>query len=137
MKYIKNFNESISSEDTKEVFEPYIDWNMIYDIKDMSLEYLDEGYDLEIFVFYKHFYIYWLRYNHNEDYKYWYPTSSLYRLFSSDVVSVYDLEPIDENKISYKISIAGGLFTRANMHYRDLMDRIKIAYPNISIHNYF
>lgn len=43
MKYLKRINETIESDD--------INWGIIEDIKDMSLEYLDDSYILGIHVY--------------------------------------------------------------------------------------
>ena len=105
MKYLKLF-ESVgcSEEDTEKVFKPYINWDMISDLKELSLDYLDDGFILRIRVKYEtpktlaslladHVYLL--------DFK----QSALTSRFSVPNHNVYNLEPIDKRFINYYIFI--------------------------------
>ena len=54
MKYLKKYqsDDFYSPEEVEKLWANLINWEMINDIKDMSLEYLDERYNLEIYVEY-------------------------------------------------------------------------------------
>lgn len=51
MKYLKTYIKLFESSDAKELFGDDINNQLIQDIKDMSLEYIDEGYILSYSVF--------------------------------------------------------------------------------------
>lgn len=142
MKYLKRykiFESRFSDLDVKDVFEPYINWNLVEDVKDMSLEYIDEGINLNIEVNYKdndnNYYILTIYFNHDETNIYWNPgndrSSSKDVLFTHLTEGPYELEPIDKSKILYYFyfTIDGyGVINRD-----ELLSRIKETYPDENI----
>lgn len=120
MKYIKLYEE-IDQSFIYQVSQ-FINWKMISDIKDMSLEYIDEGYTLHIFVFYTmnngiSAKTMRLTFNHKQSDIDW----GIHR----------DIEK--KENIYYKvrlISKKAGNFILNNEKTIELVDRIKGAYPN-------
>ena len=142
MKHLKAYNifESIEDGldllDTKEVFEPYINWNMIYDLKDLALEYLDTGFELVVRIRYNipkdvkerndEFgnveNVWTLCYTHQSDnFTFLYPSSN-----------VYDLEPIDKNNIEYFITLVKDYYLHKE-ETNELVEEIKVRYPELKI----
>lgn len=115
MKYLKLFEA-----DSK---KNHINWEMIEDIKDMSLEYLDEGFTLNIIIIEKsypivpsNFFIN-IEYNHRGEIK-------------EGDLDKYDY--ISEYKFGYSISLMNKSYDNpVNINKtNELMDRIRYAYPN-------
>ena len=75
---LNKFNESIldnmwTPEQTKKAFTPFINWDLIADAKEISLDYLDKGCSLSIFVNYNKYAnetdsIYFKTFNHENEY---------------------------------------------------------------------
>ena len=53
MKYLININEVYNKEHNEEIFKPVMRWDLIQDLKDMSLEYLDKNNRLELNISYR------------------------------------------------------------------------------------
>ena len=54
-----------SPKQVEELFSPYINWEMIQDVKDLSLEYLDKGITLELYISVDEVVIYEMYFNHD------------------------------------------------------------------------
>lgn len=117
MKYIRSINEL--NELIESEINELINWDLINDTKDMSLEYIDEGYTLYILIYkgfsYKYELIAEISYNH-------------------DINSIeYDNLPSNNNKLIYNIYIGKHRTSSYPKYTFELRDRIKEAYPNESI----
>lgn len=120
MKYIKLYEE-IDQSFIDQVSQ-FINWKMISDIKDMSLEYIDNEYTLHIFVFYTmnngiSVKTMRLTFNHTQSDIDW----GIHR----------DIEK--KENIYYRVRLIGkksGDFILNNEKTIELVDRIKDAYPN-------
>lgn len=120
---ISGFDES----DVKDVFESYINWNLIEDTKNMSLEYIDEGMSLGVEISYINHYVYYIRYDHTGIYNEWEPGS-----FNNLTEGPYELEPIDRNKIIYQFYLEkNGMIEKESD--KELELRVKEAYPDENI----
>jgi len=127
VKYLKTYklfesNGSTESE-LKDLFEPYINWDLIEDAKDMSLEYLDEGMRLFLEIAYDYkYYIYYMGFSNYENFSEW----TTYFLTKD---SLYKIKPIDKSKVRYLFRLNGSY----NNFEEELVSRIKEAYPNEKI----
>ena len=107
MRYIKSYKifESFEESDVQDVFEPYINWELVRDVQEMSLEYIDGGMILNLEITYGKyesvlkppFYIYHMQYNHNSIKRTW-KISGLESLTEGP----YELEPIDKSEMVYQ-----------------------------------
>lgn len=136
MKYLKKYKlfERFEESDTQNVFEPYVNWDMIETLKDMSLEYLDDGMTLKLEIIYLNQFIaydfdrsfYFMKYNHGKLNSSWNCT------FDDLTEGPYELEPIKPNYITYKFYLIKiGEITVKSTH--ELRSRMKDAYPNENI----
>lgn len=128
MKYLKKYKlfERFEESDTQNVFEPYVNWDMIETLKDMSLEYLDEGMTLTLEIIYLDKSFYFMKYNHEKLNSSWNCT------FDDLTEGPYELEPIKPNYITYKFYLIKiGKTTVKSGH--ELRSRMKEAYPNENI----
>lgn len=122
MKHLKPFFES--KLDPK--FKPHINWDLVNDVKDMSLEYLDSGNaTLIIDFYYENKWFYGLKFNHSGE--------------RGDYVTYNVLIPhnLKDNKISYKIYLVTTSNLQNSMEEqlvrmcdtKELISRIREAYP--------
>ncbi len=149
MKHLKRFNEDIedpfSEEAVKEVFESYINWNMIHDAKDLALELLDKGFILNIEVDYdEEIPIYTLKFSHslNKGKFEYFKLDNTYRFPDG----VYSLEPVDVELITYNIYFTDGSFSgteitdeinRLEANFKsELQDRYPKMEKNMFINQY-
>lgn len=99
---------------------------MIETLKDMSLEYLDEGMTLTLEIIYLDKSFYFMKYNHEKLNSSWNCT------FDDLTEGPYELEPIKPNYITYKFYLIKiGETTVKSGH--ELRSRMKDAYPNENI----
>lgn len=121
---ISGFDES----DIKDVFEPYINWNLVRDVEEMSLEYIDDGMMLSLEVTYdKSYYIYHMRYDHSGSTSAWMTGS-----FNDLTEGPYELEPIDKTKMVYQFYLTKNDMIQKEAD-NELESRIKESYPNENI----
>lgn len=130
MRYIKSIYES--KEDNNDYINGLINWNLIADIKDMALEYIDEEYTLCIIAsmnvrnMSRGFNIYKLIYNHDVNKE----------IRESDTITKLDKFLYKDEYITYYILLFDGM-PKLTMSYpkyinlptRWLRDRVKEAYP--------
>ena len=132
MKYLKLYEGWIKGEvSLKDMFSPYIDWEFIKDAEDMSLEYLDRGLYLSLFVYYESKPLYAVYYaNYKEVNPFW------FQIFISDG------HVLDKNNIKYNVSILNadpenndrpGYASICIEESNELGDRLKSAYPDKKI----
>ena len=124
MKHLKSYNESIVSQGLKDMLNDYINWKLIDDAKDMSLEYLDQGMRLTL----------WADYGVNKG------TSK--ELYSISYCHEYQNEDIINPSIYTRCYLEYGGTVRYGMFLDDfnsgvcfeeskeLVDRLKEAYPD-------
>lgn len=135
MKYLKTYKlfESIgfTESDIKDVFEPYINWDLIRDAQDMSLEYLDEGMKFNLEITYDDkYYIYYMRFSNDENFSEW-----KIGMMNDLTEGLYELEPIDKSKLIYQFYLTkDGLYNKSADE--ELESRIKEAYPNENVNDY-
>ena len=142
MRYLKSYKifESFEESDVQEVFEPYINWELVRDVQEMALEYIDGGMILNLEITYGKyesvlkppFYIYHMQYNHNSIKRTW-KISGLESLTEGP----YELEPIDKSEMVYQFYLVDentGLY--CSDEDKELESRIKEAYPNENINLY-
>jgi len=110
MKHIKFF-EAYEVDDR---IRYLINWKMIEDVKDMALEYIDNGLTLVIFIYYKSR-LYELVYNHDID-----SFKKLASFWSHD-------------ELRYLIELHIGEYETVINQTEELVDRVKEAYPNEKI----
>lgn len=127
MKYLRLFEDLIN----KDIIMNNIDWDMIQDIKDISLEYLDNGMQLLIYV------EYYLMSKYGE-----YSTETMYVISFSHDKNLTDeeyrgddcgieIKDFNLQKIKYNVNLhkeSGILDVKAT---NELRNRIRLAYPNI------
>ena len=143
MRYIKSYKifESFEESDVQDVFEPYINWELVRDVQEMSLEYIDGGMILNLEITYGKyesvlkppFYIYHMQYNHNSIKRTW-KISGLESLTEGP----YELEPIDKSEMVYQFYLVDentGLY--CSDEDKELESRIKEAYPNEIINPFY
>lgn len=123
--------------DIKTKFESFINWDLLEDAKDMSLEYLDDGYTLVITINYRvmnkhtmpisetYHKLYTLRYNHSSSAGKWHSYLP------------FKLDDVDVDKISYHIDLENRVYSRGfdkNKHEynKNIIERLKLAYKDIS-----
>ena len=142
MRYLKSYKifESFEESDIQDVFEPYINWELVRDVQEMALEYIDGGMILNLEITYGKyesvlkppFYIYHMQYNHNSIKRTW-KISGLESLTEGP----YELEPIDKSEMVYQFYLVDentGLY--CSDEDKELESRIKEAYPNEIINPY-
>ena len=142
MKYLKSYKlfesieDGLSKEDVKNVFESYVNWNLIYDAKDLCLEYLDEGLRLVILIKYNipeedrqrnpNFYLvetFWsLELSHKEEVSSWHLPSD----------NVYELEPINQKSIEYFIYLRKD-YDLQREQTLELIESILTRYPDANL----
>ena len=143
MRYLKSYKifESFEESDVQDVFEPYINWELVRDVQEMSLEYIDGGMILNLEITYGKyesvlkppFYIYHMQYNHNSIKRTW-KISGLESLTEGP----YELEPIDKSEMVYQFYLVDentGLY--CSDEDKELESRIKEAYPNEIINPFY
>jgi len=141
MRYLKSYKifESFEESDVQEVFEPYINWELVRDVQEMSLEYIDGGMILNLEISYGKyesvlkppFYIYHMTYNHDGIKRTWKPES-----FNTLTEGPYELEPIGKSEMVYQFYLVNerGLYSKEED--KELESRIKEAHPNENINPY-
>ena len=141
MRYLKSYKifESFEESDVQEVFEPYINWELVRDVQEMALEYIDGGMILNLEITYGKyesvlkppFYIYHMQYNHDGIKRTWKPES-----FNNLTEGPYELDPIDKIEMVYQFYLVNerGLYSKEED--KELESRIKEAYPNENINLY-
>lgn len=144
MKYLKIFNETLESKvfelqisgfeesDIQDVFEPYINFELIKDAQDMSLDYIDDGMTLNLEITYDDiYYFYYMRYNHSG------PVSSWMVGFVNNLTEgPYELEPIDKSKIVYLFYFNGSDRKIKQEANNELESRLREAYPDYRYASY-
>jgi len=140
MKYIKLYEAYKLGDEkrTEELFSSLIDWDMIENIKDMSLEYLDEGKILCIGIAYdedKKKRDPWLQYYYrspvNNDHIAY--ITFTHRNYNIKWIKFYLEDKVTSDYISYNFY----LYKEPNGPYirntNELVKRIKLAYPDKNI----
>ena len=143
MKYLKLFEgfiNRLSKEDVRSIFEPIIDWDLIQDVKDMALEYLDDYLTLVISIKTPRFQsasesnivlstsVCDERYDHQIDHISWFSILHNHTdVEKDDLIYIFQLTP-DEN-LNKKSKYYGGVHPSTE----ELVDRIKESYPNYNI----
>jgi len=134
MKYLKSYKlfelqiSGFEESDIKSVFEPYINWNLVRDVEEMSLEYIDNDMILNLEITYdKKYYIYFMRYDHSGSNGGWMIGS-----FNSLTEGPYELEPIDKSKMVYQFYLTKDEMIQKEAD-NELESRIKEAYPDENI----
>jgi len=142
MKYLKKYKlfesieDGLSKDDVKNVFESYVNWNLISDAKELCLEYLDEGLDLVILIKYNipkedrqknpNFYLvetFWsLDLSHKKQISSWHLPSD----------NIYELEPIDPKSIEYFIYLRKNYDLQRNETV-DFIESLLNRYPDANI----
>lgn len=131
MKYIKAYEALTFYEVTKDKISKAINWHIIQDIKDMSLEYIDDGYVLRIVV---------IMQSPIGSVEYAYPVYCLFYDHGSadeeyDYVEKFNKVNINISKIRYRVNI----FPRSEGFDYDrelsveLASRVMEAYPEINV----
>lgn len=113
MKYLKLYEAYQIDDDIKDV----INLRMLEDIKDMALEYIDNGLTLKITIEIYHngkFYNYYLLFNHKTE------------IFNGEYLS----RTYRSNNVYYSISFAKLGSLNVNVESRELVSRVRLAYPN-------
>ena len=142
MRYLKSYKifESFEESDVQDVFEPYINWELVRDVQEMSLEYIDGGMILNLEISYGKyesvlkppFYIYHMKYNHDGIKRTWKPES-----FNTLTEGPYELEPIDKSEMVYQFYLVdGNTGLYCGDEDKELELRIKEAYPSENINPY-
>jgi hypothetical protein len=134
MKYLKSYKlfelqiSGFEESDIKSVFESCINWNLVRDVEEMSLDYIDNDMILNLEITYdKKYYIYFMRYDHSGSKSDWMTGS-----FNSLTEGPYELEPIDKTKIVYQFYLTKDEMIQKEAD-NELESRIKEAYPNENI----
>ena len=123
MIYLKTFESIIKPlgmDETKRIYSPLINWEMILDLKEMSLEYLDKGARLDMSIVVKDTIIYELWFNHDGSKIEWFD-----RLYKNE----YDEWVGNKEDIKYYIN----LWYQGNDGTEDcfeLIYRIRGMYPD-------
>jgi len=120
---------SLNSKEVSSLFTPIIDWDLIADAKDMSLEYLDNNMILIICIKMNYPTLYLERFSHQEDTIRWSPIQlmiDIYQINKNNLVYIFQLTTDDEKSRYY----AGVIPDET----KELVDRIKESYPN---YNYY
>lgn len=132
----------LSERDVMSYFKDQINWDMIENIKDMSLEYLDDGFNLKIFIMFRpmnHWSmndIYSLTYSHDKNFcksKYVSLSIPCYLYYDKDNKIIHDFWESGEifyNCVLYKTTSNPEMEKRYTM---ELKNRIKDAYPNENV----
>ena len=128
MKYLKSINEvgsyighMTSSEKVKDIFTPFINWDLIEDVKDMSLEYIDLDMTLNLSVKQNDVWIYAVLFNHNMNDVTWFN------------VNMYNITPIQSGgDLKYQLELCTNLFD-TKVYDLELINRASEAYPNENI----
>lgn len=132
MKYLKTYEALTFYEVTKDKISKSINWHIIQDIKDMSLEYIDDGYVLRIIV---------LMQSPPKSYvEYAYPVYCLFYDHGSvdekyDYVERFDKGNINISKIRYRVNIFPrnkGIDYDVELSV-ELASRVMEAYPEINV----
>jgi hypothetical protein len=141
MKYLKTY-ESLGKfyGDSKNTdTHKLINWNLIEDVKDMALEYIDDGYTLIIGVNIIQIsrgkkientpVIYYLNYNHDKIEEHM--DSDLFNYWSTQDKKIIDNIIVDYS-IFFDPVTSHGRFSYINSVHisQELRDRVKLAYPN-------
>jgi len=132
MKYLTSINEKYNKWACEKTFSPLIDWNFVEDLKDMSLEYLDEGGSLYLSFIYlsgknnNQHELFRLIYKHGGLYQYWYEVNEVFVKFPNISKLFYKF------KISYlnPLNPPGG-YDYQKLINNDLRERVLDAYPNM------
>ena len=130
MKYLKQFNEVFNKEHTQKVFESIIRWDMIQDVKDMSLEYLDMNMKLYLGVCYKSKVrladLYEINYTHGLNKSYWGPIPEYCAKFPNPDKLLYSI-------IIYEPCMSDGWtrYDRNEGATNEIVDRIREMYPEM------
>ena len=122
MKYIKLYESYKSNtmyiDEVKDKFTPYINWKMIEDIKDMSLEYLDMGLLLNITIFWNNKprkeYLSMIKFSHNIETQTWF------------ILSNFNKDDFQVPSLTYLVYLINDGYSKESV---ELNDRIKLAYP--------
>lgn len=135
MKYLKTYklfeSTGFTESDIKDVFESYINWDLIRDAQDMSLEYLDEGMKFNLEITYDDYYIYYMRFSNDANLSEW-----KIGMMNDLTEGPYELEPIDKSKLIYQFYLTkDGLYNKSANE--ELESRIKEAYPNENVNKYY
>ena len=94
MKYVKLY-EDFEINETEELFKDIINFNLIQEAKDMSLDYLDDGLTLYIGILYLDEYLYVERFSHQIDSKKWYNSNE-------DNIDYIVSDYVSENDLTYR-----------------------------------
>lgn len=125
----------IPSDTVKEICTPLINWNLIYDIEEASLDFLDKYYELHLHVEYRYDYC-WrtllnIKFSH-----------SINKIRWSDITSVLSSPKVDELpnlKLGYRFALtlngeyskkSGGYYTNES---NQVLKIIKKIYPDEKI----
>lgn len=118
MKYIKLYEAILGTDEVKDKFTPYINWKMIEDIKDMSLEYLDMGLLLNITIFWNNKprkeYLSMIKFSHNIETQTWF------------ILSNFNKDDFQVPSLTYLVYLINDGYSKESV---ELNDRIKLAYP--------
>ena len=126
MKYLRRINES----NIEELFSPIIDMNIIYDMKDMALEYLDNNKVMRLNILYPigtiptiNIFIYSVAFSHEKCIEGWNKSTDINQI-------------IDESKLLYNLVISddGSYYREDKQSTKELRERLKDVYPYLKIH---
>lgn len=93
MEYLREYRDFyLSKEDVEKIYTPFINWNLIFDIQDMALEYIDDNFHLTVCVYINDVIeLYKLNFKHGHKDTNWFKLHSNYE------------HPNPNRKISYSI----------------------------------
>ena len=129
MKYLKLYESmatDMSRVQVEELFSPYMNWDMIADAKDMSLEYLDKGLELEMIVTVNHIIIYEMYFSHNDSNSSQWCSTNQYDVNHIDYY--FDFSSPSNRYKSYPLD------TSLEEDLSGFLDRLKEVYPSEKIH---
>lgn len=152
MKYLKlyeeiNYHEEgyyMDSEEVERIFTPMINWNLINDVKDMSLELIDWGYYLTIFVYRDGgSELYKLNFDHTHNETKWFelhgyrnaylqPNQDISYRISLDTDPDFDWQMYLKNKYFN----SNFFINKKENDMEDLLGRVRETYPNEKIGKY-
>jgi len=144
MKYLKFFEALpkilIPKEEIEKFCTPLVNWDLIYDIKDISLDFLDNGYELYLSVdyYYKYYLssLFCIQFNHQINITKWHDLTNIIK--SED----FTLDYYKNVNFSYRFALTkkwnysknkGGYYTKES---NQILDIIKEMYPNEEIDIY-
>ena len=128
MKHLRIF-EDFEDEDFEGFYTTFINWDLIADVKDMALEYIDNNMLLRITVCDKNIFIYINTFTHTTDTKKWNP-------LNTTIECIDDLGSVDISYVIYLRNWVSDDDRSINEESsNELISRLQEAYPEEKIYS--